>query len=397
MPRIELVPLPTDHRVAVGDDLAPLVLDAAARAGVALADGDVLCVASKVVSKAEGAFADLPPAEDVHAARRQLAAREAVRIVADTPWVLVVETRHGFVCANAGIDTSNVAGGRALLLPDDPDAAAADLRAALAETAGVDVGVVVTDTFGRPWRMGQTDVALGAAGITALRDERGSVDLEGHALEVTVVAVADELAAAADLVRRKADGTPFVLIRGADAAGDGTGRDLIRPAAEDTFRHGGATAVEAAVFAPEELPWGEGDPDWLTTVTERAIVATAGPTFGQSGDPHVPLTALVTDLTGDPPAGCEADEVVLGFYTDGSQRRLIWAGVASERARLVLRANGLTTRWLAAGTDVPASPFPRYGRPVRSTDGGEVDLDAAPAAVTLTGVLAARRPHRDAD
>jgi coenzyme F420-0:L-glutamate ligase/coenzyme F420-1:gamma-L-glutamate ligase len=238
MPPMELIPLPTTREVEPGDDLTALLLSAAADAGLTVRDGDVVCVASKVVSKSEGAFAELPEAADVHAARRILATREAARIVADTPWVLVVETRHGFVCANAGIDTSNVDAGRALLLPEDPDASAAQLRAAVGERTGADVGVVVTDTFGRPWRMGQTDVALGAAGITALRDERGTTDMQGRTLEVTLVAVADELAAAADLVRRKADGTPFVLIRGADVAGAGTARELLRPAAEDIFRHG---------------------------------------------------------------------------------------------------------------------------------------------------------------
>lgn len=392
MARIEVFALPTDRRVEPGDDLAALIVAAAVDAGVELADGDVVCVASKVVSKAEGAYAELPAAPDVHTARRRLAEREAARVVAETPWVLVVETRHGYVCANAGIDTSNVAGGRALLLPADPDAAAAGLRAQLVARAGVRVGVLVTDTFGRPWRMGQTDVALGAAGVVALRDERGTTDLEGRELEVTMVAVADELAAAADLARRKADGTPFVLIRGAEVGGDGRGADLVRPAAEDVFRHGGARAVEAAVLAPQEPPWPAGE--WTATVTERAIVATAGPTFGEPVDPAGPHTAMVTDLGDDPPAGCEDDDVVLGVYTDGSPARLVWAGVAAERARLVLAAHGLATRWLTAGdgADVPAAAPPAGPSPVRTTDGATVDLAAATAGLRLTGVLAARLP-----
>lgn len=240
---LQLVALPTGRRFAPGDDLTAAVLDAATDAGVELADGDVLCIASKVVSKVEGAFVDLPEHPDRHEQRRILARREAVRVVADTPWVLVVETTHGFVCANAGIDTSNVEDDRALLLPDDPDASAARLRNDLRDRAGVDLGIVVTDTFGRPWRLGQTDVAIGAAGIEVLRDERGTEDLTGRTLEVTLIAVADEIAAAADLVRRKADGVPFVLVRGLQVAGDATGADLLRPADEDVFRSGEASGA----------------------------------------------------------------------------------------------------------------------------------------------------------
>lgn len=236
---LRVIGLPVAAEVDRGADLAGLLLDAAAAAGVTLADGDVVCVASKVVAKAEGASVPLPPTDDPHAARRRLARDRAVRVVADTPQVLVVETHHGFVCANAGIDTSNVADGDvALLLPDDPDASAAALREGVRARTGAEVGVVVTDTFGRPWRLGQTDVALGVAGVVALRDDRGRPDRHGRPLEVTQVAVADQVAAAADLVRTKADGTAFVLLRGLDLAGAGSGRDLLRPADQDAFRTG---------------------------------------------------------------------------------------------------------------------------------------------------------------
>ncbi len=239
MSELRVIGLPTSVEVTEGTDLADVLLAAAADAGVTLAPGDVVCVASKVVAKAEGAVVPLPDAPDVHAARRELARAQAVRVVAETPHVLVTETHHGFVCANAGIDASNLPDdGVALLLPADPDASAAALRAALRGATGVDVGVVVTDTFGRPWRLGQTDVALGVAGVQALRDDRGQPDRSGRQLEVTQIAVADQLAAAADLVRTKADGTPFVLLRGLDLTGDGHGRDLLRPAAEDAFRTG---------------------------------------------------------------------------------------------------------------------------------------------------------------
>lgn len=247
---LTLVPLPSERRLRAGDDLAGVVLGAAAAADVTVADGDVVCIASKAVSKVEGAEVALSPGEAPEAARRRLARRHAARVVADTPRVLITETEHGYVCANGGIDRSNATAGTVLLLPDDPDASAARLREGIAARTGCEVGVVVTDTFGRPWRLGQTDVALGVAGTAALRDERGERDLYGHELHVTLVAVADELAAAADLTRRKGDGVPAVLVRGLDAGtGDGRGRDLLRPADEDAFRHGGPSAAEAAVTA----------------------------------------------------------------------------------------------------------------------------------------------------
>lgn len=275
---LQVLPLPATRRIEMGDDVAAALLDAAAHAGVALADGDVLCVASKVVSLAEEAVVS-PPAGDPRAARRRVARQQAARVVADAPWVLITQTAHGFVCANGGVDASNVGEEVLLLLPRDPDASAARLREEIAARAGVDVGVVVTDTFGRPWRQGQTEVALGLAGVPALRDERGDTDLHGRVLEVTEAAVADELASAADLVRDKASGTPFVLVRGALPRGPaGTGRDLIRPAEDDLFRAGGPTASAEAVarrrtvrsFAP-----GEVDPEALRAAVVAAATAPA--------------------------------------------------------------------------------------------------------------------------
>lgn len=335
MSRYEVVALPTDVRVGPGDDLAALLVAAAASAGVALRDGDVVCVASKVVSKAEGAAAALPAADDVHTARRMLALGEARRIVAETPWVLVVETRQGFVCANAGIDTSNVADG-ALLLPEDPDGSATRLRTAIRERAGADVGVVVTDTFGRPWRMGQTDVALGAAGVVVLRDDRGTADLEGRELEVTMIAIGDELAGAADLARRKADGAAFVLVRGLAVAGDGTGHDLVRPAEQDVFRHGGPTAIEHAVSRSVEPlgPEVHGAPPrlYVPTPVERAIAACRDAARWSTG-------WHVTDETAS-----GEDDVRIRFACDGDPGSLLAVGSAVERARLVLEAHGLTTQ-----------------------------------------------------
>lgn len=246
--RLEVVALPTPHRFAAGDDVAAVLLASAASTGVTLADGDVVAVASKVVALAEDRLVRLPPG-DPQDARRALARSRAARVVADAPWVTITRSTLGHVAANDGIDASNVPDGHALLLPVDPDASAAAIRDAIRDRTGLDVGVLVTDTFGRPWRMGQTDVALGAAGVAVLRDERGGNDLDGRPLEVTVGAVADELAGAADLVRGKADGAPFVLLRGPGLVGTGTGGDLVRPADEDLFRWGGALAVTEGIAA----------------------------------------------------------------------------------------------------------------------------------------------------
>lgn len=247
--------LATAHRFGPGDDLVAALLGALAAAAETLDDGDVVCVASKVVALAEGALLGAPDVADTGGPSdptvlvRALARARAVEVVAESPWVTVTRTHHGFVAANGGIDRSNVPDGGWLDLPEDPDASAARLRDGIAAVTGRDVGVVVTDTFGRPWRLGQTDVALGAAGLTVLRDERGTTDLDGRPLGVTVSAVGDAIAAASDLVRSKASATPFVLVRGLahlTAAGGATAApaaDLIRPLEEDLFRRGAAESA----------------------------------------------------------------------------------------------------------------------------------------------------------
>lgn len=249
---IELLPVHGLPEVLEGDDLAALIV-----AHAALRDGDVVVVSQKIVSKAEGALRDPLPGEAPADARRRIARALAVRVLADTERALVVQTPQGLVCANAGIDASNIPGGRLALLPEDPDASARALRARLAELAAVDVHVVVSDTFGRPWRLGQTDVAIGVAGFRPIRDERGGMDREGVRLEVTEIAVADELAAAADLVRRKADGVPVVIVRGAtvEADAEGAARQMVRPSAEDLFPRGvgGLAGPLGALRDPEPL------------------------------------------------------------------------------------------------------------------------------------------------
>ncbi len=225
--------------IVPGDDLAQIIGDALNVAlDGALADGDILAVTSKIVSKAEGRI--------VRAAdREQAITDETVRVVATRTHpggvTRIVENRLGLVLAAAGVDSSNTPAGTVLLLPVDPDASARRLRSALEARFGIRLGVIVTDTLGRPWREGQTDVAIGASGVRVLDDLRGSLDSEGRRLEVTAPAVGDEIASAADLVKRKSEGLPVAVVRGlphllhADAPG---ARVLIRPAASDLFRLG---------------------------------------------------------------------------------------------------------------------------------------------------------------
>ncbi|MEV6010229.1 coenzyme F420-0:L-glutamate ligase [Streptomyces sp. NPDC051976] len=246
-PRYEVFGVTGIGEVAAGADIAKLI----AATGVELADGDVLLVTSKIVSKAEGRVV---LADDREAAIDA----EMVRLVARRGPTRIVETRHGFVMAAAGVDASNTAAGTVLLLPEDPDASARRIREGLREDLGVDVGVLVTDTFGRPWREGLTDVAIGAAGVRVLDDLRGGQDAHGNLLNATVTATADELAAAGDLVKGKVSGVPVAVVRGlsvllgsaeADADGDADSgaRPLVRDSANDMFRLGTSEAVREAV------------------------------------------------------------------------------------------------------------------------------------------------------
>ena len=251
---LELVALPGLPMVRQGDDLAALIVAALDRAGRALADRDVLVVAQKIVSKAEGRMVDLaavtPSARAVALAGQagkdprlvEVILSESTRIVRARPNLIIAQHRLGFVMANAGVDHSNVApaGGthRVLLLPEDPDASAERLRARLAASCGARIGVIVNDSFGRAWRRGTAGVAIGVAGLPSLIDLRGAPDLFGRALEVSIVGFADEIAAAASLLQgQAAEARPVVLVRGLSwRAPDGTAGDLVRPAAEDLFR-----------------------------------------------------------------------------------------------------------------------------------------------------------------
>ena len=236
--------------VRTGDDLAALLVDALRRHGLRVEPGDVLVVTQKVVSKAEGRIVDLATIEPsplaLEAAERwgkdaamvEVVLRESRRIVRMDRGVIISETRHGFVCANAGVDASNVPGDRHVaLLPLDPDASAAKLRAAIGAAMGVAPAVIISDTFGRPWREGTTEVAIGVAGMPPARDYTGVRDPFGYEMRTSVIAVADELASTAELVCGKVERIPAALLRGfAPGEGEGTAQDLVRDPERDLFR-----------------------------------------------------------------------------------------------------------------------------------------------------------------
>lgn len=246
---LQIFSVPAIPEVTPGANLGALIADAVRRTGRATETGDVFVVAQKIVSKAEGALVHLEevvPSALAHGwatAHRldprvvEVVFRESRRIVRMDRGIVIAETHHGFVCANAGVDASNVAPGFVTLLPRDPDSSAEGLRTSLTEALGCDVATIVSDTFGRPWREGFVNVALGVAGLRPLIDYRGSLDPQGRALHATVIALADELAGAAEIVMRKTAGLPVAIVRGAaEWIGDGSGRMLVRDASRDLFR-----------------------------------------------------------------------------------------------------------------------------------------------------------------
>ncbi|MFM7270806.1 MAG: coenzyme F420-0:L-glutamate ligase [Actinomycetes bacterium] len=236
MEPLVILPLIGIPEVREGDDLGELIARAAWTAGTPLQDGDCLVVTQKVVSKAEGRIVPLDHGDPE--AKRALVESESVRILRRRGDLTISETPHGFVCANAGIDLSNVADGTAALLPVDPDRSARRIRDALRGVEHVDVGVIVSDTFGRAWRHGLTDVAIGVAGIAAVLDLRGTEDAGGRELQVTEVAIADEIAGAAELVMGKSTGIAVAIVRGLDPAWfrEAAARELVRRPQDDLFR-----------------------------------------------------------------------------------------------------------------------------------------------------------------
>ena len=357
--------------VTPGDDLAELIATAAPW----LRDGDVLVVTSKIISKSEGRLVDVPadgPAREV--ARAEALRAETVRLVARRGRTAIVQTRHGFVMAAAGIDASNVDKTHLVLLPLDPDASARALRSALRARTGRDVGVVVSDTMGRTWRNGLTDVALGAAGVAPFRDHRGEIDPYGNELELTEMAVIDELAAAGELVKGKCDQVPVAVVRGYPRAGgaDGPGAvALVRNAAEDMFSLGTAEAraagrTDVAVLADRvELPGGPVDPAAVTRALATVAPVIAPGTVFTVAAPHTGTGTAAGDATTTRNPGTVADAgrrpgaaVVVtcspaGLEPTGLEpTALIRFGADVHRLRAALSAEGLESSVVSDGTDV---------------------------------------------
>ncbi len=235
MGEVRIIPITGIGEVSPGEDITGIVIDALTDNGVHLVNGDVVVITHKIVSKAEGRIVELDT--DDPDAHRHLVEREAVRVVRRRGNLVIAQTRHGFICANAGVDRSNAGPGRAILLPEDPDRSANRVRVRIERSLDVKVAVIISDTFGRPWRRGLTDVAIGVAGMEPVTDLRGETDSFGKVLEVTEVATADEVAAAADLVMGKAEGIPVAVVRGVRwTAGTGGAASMVRPPTEDLFR-----------------------------------------------------------------------------------------------------------------------------------------------------------------
>jgi coenzyme F420-0:L-glutamate ligase/coenzyme F420-1:gamma-L-glutamate ligase len=250
MKRLELVGLEGIGEVGKGDSVGALICDACSRQNISLLDDDVLVVAQKIISKAEGriiSLADVQPSAraielagqlDKEPALVEVILRESRDIIRMGGRALIVETHHGFICANAGVDQSNVGRNRVALLPKDPDGSAREVRKEIQRRIGKKPAVIVSDSFGRPWRVGTVDVAVGVAGLKTVKDERGMTDGHGYELKAAVAAVADEIAAAAELVMGKRAGVPVVIVRGCEIEREeGSVKELLRPEAEDLFRH----------------------------------------------------------------------------------------------------------------------------------------------------------------
>lgn len=329
---VELVPIEGLPEIQPGDDLAGVLLPGLRAAAVT--EGDIVVVTSKIVSKAEGR---LVPGTD----RADAVARETVRVVARRDDMVIAETRHGFVCANAGVDASNLAEGVLALLPEDPDGSAALLRAALASALGVTrLGVVITDTFGRAWRTGLVNVAIGCAGLPAVVDLRGRTDHLGQVLDATVVAYADEIAAASGLVMGKDARVPVAVVRGLAPpdAPDGPASDLIRPADEDLFRESPLEALRA-VRSGADLDPGEVPGSMLEEAVATAIAL----------DTPLPNGLRFTVVTSS--GGRRALAAVLSAAPRGAAAWIVISaargalptdlGAVAERLRLALQAQGL--------------------------------------------------------
>ena len=340
MSALEIRPVPGMPEVRPGDDLAALIVTAAPW----LTDGDVLVVTSKIVSKAEGRLVPVPEhGPEREAAREAVLQRETARPVARRGHTRIVQTHQGYVMASAGIDASNVDRGHLVLLPIDPDASARALRAALRERYRLDVAVVVSDTMGRPWRTGLTDVALGAAGIEPVRDYRGESDAYGNELNLTQMAIVDEVAAAAELVKNKYDQVPVAVVRGLAVRGtpDGPGgRALLRDPAHDLFRLGTAEAIRSVVV-PSTVDIGDAPVD--PAALRRALDLVASPFLTL-------LPAGVRDKLRDH-FDLPGNELVL-LAAQPSPPACVRAGADLYRLRASLAAENLLTAWREVAVDL---------------------------------------------
>jgi coenzyme F420-0:L-glutamate ligase/coenzyme F420-1:gamma-L-glutamate ligase len=322
-------------RVEPGDDLAAAIVEAAPW----IMDGDVLVVTSKIVSKAEGRLVDVPAQEgpERDAARDAVLAAETARPVARRGPTQIVATHHGFVMAAAGIDASNVDTGKLVLLPKDPDASARSLRAALAERYDLRVAVVISDTMGRPWRNGLTDVALGCAGLDPIRDHRGETDPYGNPLQLTQMAIGDELAGAAELVKGKCDEVPVAVVRGyldGAPAGDGPGAlTMVRDPASDLFSLGTAEARAAGMADAARLPY--------TATFHAAEIDPMAVARAIGGVPLAASTSVRFVVTKG------SNEVTLQCTASREPAHLVALGMDVHRLRAALAAEGLVTSIVA--------------------------------------------------
>jgi coenzyme F420-0:L-glutamate ligase / coenzyme F420-1:gamma-L-glutamate ligase len=388
---IEIIPVRGIPEIESGDDLGAVLARALHEQGIGLHDGDVVAVTQKVVSKAEGRVVPEGPK-----GKTSWVERETRRVVARRGDLVIVETRHGLVCANAGVDASNVADGYLTLLPEDPDGSAERIRATLVSWSGADVSVVITDTFGRAWRQGLVNVAIGCDGLPALVDLRGTKDSAGRVLETTVEALADEVAAASGRVMGKADGIPAAVVRGTHVEGAPLpATTLVRPPDEDLFRESSFQALlswgQASGFAPEAI-----DPDLM----QQALLA-AGSALRAEGEQPLMLMevgrgearARLAAAADEGPADilAEAPVVVVGFVqggiatTSGSRSteeerdaELLSGGAALQNLVLAFHALGLASRWIP---------------PTRFHQGGvRLALGLAGRPILMGAIAAGRRP-----